>query len=84
MRTELTLPPSSILRIAALIGLLLAPAWALWPAAARAEDVGVYEVEGDADASAGDPRVAAWSVRVAHFESLHPHDAVASVSGRNA
>ena len=51
--------PGAILRIAALIGLLLAPAWALWPAAARAEDVGVYEVEGDADASAGDPRVAA-------------------------
>jgi GTP cyclohydrolase I len=33
---------------------------------------------------AGDARVAAWDVRVAHFESLHPHDAVASVSGRNA
>ncbi len=33
---------------------------------------------------AGDPRVAAWSARVAHFESLHPHDAVASVSGRNS
>lgn len=31
-----------------------------------------------------DARIAAWSVRVAHFESLHPHDAVASVSGRNA
>jgi GTP cyclohydrolase IB len=30
-----------------------------------------------------DPRVSAWQVRVAHFESLHPHDAVASVSGRN-
>ena len=30
-----------------------------------------------------DARVAAWSARVAHFESLHPHDAVASVSGRN-
>ena len=33
---------------------------------------------------AGDARIAAWSARVAHFESLHPHDAVASVSGRNA
>ena len=33
---------------------------------------------------AADARVAAWSARVAHFESLHPHDAVASVSGRNA
>lgn len=33
---------------------------------------------------AADPRIAAWSARVAHFESLHPHDAVASVSGRNA
>ena len=32
---------------------------------------------------AGDARIAAWSARVAHFESLHPHDAVASVSGRN-
>ena len=32
---------------------------------------------------AGDARVTAWKVRVAHFESLHPHDAVASVSGRN-
>ena len=37
-----------------------------------------------AAALAGDARVAAWQVRVAHFESLHPHDAVASVSGRNA
>lgn len=36
-----------------------------------------------AAALAGDARVAAWTVRVAHFESLHPHDAVASVSGRN-
>ena len=34
-------------------------------------------------ALAGDARVSAWQVRVAHFESLHPHDAVASVSGRN-
>ncbi|TLX21283.1 GTP cyclohydrolase FolE2 [Thermomonas fusca] len=33
---------------------------------------------------AADARIAAWSARVAHFESLHPHDAVASVSGRNA
>ncbi len=32
---------------------------------------------------ADDARVAAWQVRVAHFESLHAHDAVASVSGRN-
>ena len=32
---------------------------------------------------AADPRVAAWSVRAAHLESLHPHDAVATVSGRN-
>ena len=32
---------------------------------------------------ATDPRVAGWQVRVAHFESLHAHDAVASVSGRN-
>ena len=31
-----------------------------------------------------DDRVTAWNVRVAHFESLHAHDAVASVSGRNA
>jgi GTP cyclohydrolase I len=30
-----------------------------------------------------DARVTGWSARVAHFESLHPHDAVASVSGRN-
>ena len=26
---------------------------------------------------------AAWQARVAHLESLHAHDAVASVSGRN-
>ena len=32
---------------------------------------------------AAEPRVCAWQARVAHFESLHPHDAVASVSGRN-
>ena len=36
-----------------------------------------------ATALAGDARVAAWHVRAAHLESLHPHDAVASVSGRN-
>ncbi len=30
-----------------------------------------------------DARVTAWQVRVAHFESLHAHDAVASVTGRN-
>ena len=32
---------------------------------------------------AADPRVSAWQARVAHLESLHAHDAVASVSGRN-
>lgn len=37
-----------------------------------------------AAALAGDERVSAWQVRVAHFESLHPHDAVASVAGRNS
>ena len=36
-----------------------------------------------AAALARDPRIASWDVQVAHFESLHPHDAVASVSGRN-
>ncbi len=36
-----------------------------------------------ASSMAADARVAAWSVRVAHFESLHAHDAVAGVSGRN-
>lgn len=36
-----------------------------------------------AAALAADARVAAWSVRAAHLESLHPHDAVASASGRN-
>ena len=36
------------------------------------------------DAVSEDGRVSAWKVRVAHYESLHPHDAVASVSGRNA
>lgn len=30
-----------------------------------------------------DARVAAWNVRAAHLESLHPHDAVAVASGRN-
>ena len=30
-----------------------------------------------------DARVMTWHARVAHFESLHPHDAVAQVSGRN-
>jgi GTP cyclohydrolase I len=33
---------------------------------------------------AAEEAILAWSIRVAHFESLHPHDAVASVSGRNA
>ncbi len=37
-----------------------------------------------AHAVSGDARVCAWTIRVAHHESLHPHDAVASVSGRNA
>ncbi|MEO5962054.1 MAG: GTP cyclohydrolase FolE2 [Thermomonas sp.] len=37
-----------------------------------------------AHAMSGDARVSAWKIRVAHLESLHPHDAVASVSGRNA
>ena len=32
---------------------------------------------------AQDSRVLAWSARVAHLESLHAHDAVASISGRN-
>ncbi len=36
-----------------------------------------------AHAMSGEARVSAWKVRVAHYESLHPHDAVASVSGRN-
>lgn len=30
-----------------------------------------------------DPRVERFDARVAHFESLHPHDAVARVSGHN-
>lgn len=37
-----------------------------------------------AHAVSGDARVSAWNIRVAHHESLHPHDAVASVSGRNS
>lgn len=32
---------------------------------------------------AGDPRVARYDATVAHYESLHPHDAVARVSGSN-
>ena len=36
-----------------------------------------------AHAVSADARVSAWAIRVAHYESLHPHDAVASVSGRN-
>lgn len=32
---------------------------------------------------AAEARILAWQVRVAHLESLHAHDAVASVSGRN-
>ena len=31
-----------------------------------------------------DPRIERWDATVSHFESLHPHDAVASVSGTNA
>ena len=37
-----------------------------------------------AAALSADARVTAWQVRVAHFESLHAHDAAASVSGKNA
>lgn len=37
-----------------------------------------------AAALAGDARIERYDVAVAHFESLHPHDAVARVSGRNA
>ena len=29
-----------------------------------------------------DPRIERYEATVSHFESLHPHDAVASVSGR--
>ena len=32
---------------------------------------------------AEDPRVLGWQARVAHLESLHAHDAVATVTGRN-
>lgn len=32
---------------------------------------------------AGDTRIAAYQATVAHYESLHPHDAVARVSGSN-
>ena len=32
---------------------------------------------------AQDPRLLGWQARVAHLESLHAHDAVATVSGRN-
>ena len=32
---------------------------------------------------AGDPRVERYDATVSHFESLHPHDAVARVSGTN-
>lgn len=35
-----------------------------------------------AAALADDPRVLRYDARVSHFESLHPHDAVAQVSGR--
>jgi GTP cyclohydrolase IB len=34
-----------------------------------------------ADALAADARIQRFDVRVSHFESLHPHDAVAQVSG---
>jgi GTP cyclohydrolase I len=37
-----------------------------------------------AAALANDGRIEAYEATVAHFESLHPHDAVARVSGRNA
>ena len=36
-----------------------------------------------AAALSGDERIERYDVSVAHFESLHPHDAVARVSGRN-
>ena len=32
---------------------------------------------------ASDPRIARYDATVAHYESLHPHDAVARVSGSN-
>ncbi len=37
-----------------------------------------------AAALSGDPHVARYDATVSHFESLHAHDAVARVSGRNA
>jgi GTP cyclohydrolase I len=37
-----------------------------------------------AAALSGDERIERYDVAVAHFESLHPHDAVARVSGRGA
>ena len=37
-----------------------------------------------AAALAADPRVQRFDVRVSHFESLHPHDAVAQVSGKGS
>jgi GTP cyclohydrolase I len=37
-----------------------------------------------AAALSADPRIERFDASVAHFESLHPHDAVARVSGRNA
>ncbi len=36
-----------------------------------------------ASALASDPRIARYDATVAHYESLHPHDAVARVSGSN-
>ncbi len=36
-----------------------------------------------AAALAADPRIARYEATVAHYESLHPHDAVARVSGSN-
>jgi GTP cyclohydrolase I len=36
-----------------------------------------------AAALSADPRIERFDASVAHFESLHPHDAVARVSGRN-
>ena len=37
-----------------------------------------------ASALAGDPRIERYEATVSHFESLHPHDAVARVSGRGS
>ena len=42
-----------------LLGLLLVLGLGLLPASARAEDIAIYEVEGEAETSAADPRVAA-------------------------